>query len=386
MRYTALSFVSFTLLFACGGSTTDTANDGAAGTGAAGTSSAAGGSSSATGGSSGKGGSGTAGSGTAGSGGSGTGGTGNAGAGGSGGGQVPSNVQATQHIFFGDTDWNGTPNNNAWILYGMDLDGHVDTPQKTAVHCDPVSGAKGADVMTNGPKGEDNSFGMNIWPMWLGLASDAGMKIDGAIADGTQSWVVGVDGLPASGDGAALNAWFSGVRMQGTTPPTAADWMNGTYGWSVNTDDLVTPTPLVAKAAFPGSVLSKLVLSTPAVSSTTLTMQLGFGPGVLHFARVQVTYSPDETSAAVIVAGVLDTQEYVAGFKKWAGTISSSLCSGSALDGIAQQLAQASDMNKDGTQKPGTTCDGISVGVGLKTRRALIGGSYTPPAPANPCP
>jgi hypothetical protein len=34
--------------------------------------------------------------------------------------------------------------------------------------------------------------------------------------------------------------------------------------------------------------------------------------------------------------------------------MSTSLCSGTALDGISMQLAQASDMNKDGTQQPGT--------------------------------
>ena len=37
----------------------------------------------------------------------------------------------------------------------------------------------------------------------------------------------------------------------------------------------------------------------------------------------------------------------------------------SAFDGIAQQISQASDILKDGTNVPGKPCDGISIGLGF---------------------
>ncbi|HEY2365979.1 MAG TPA: hypothetical protein VGH87_06315, partial [Polyangiaceae bacterium] len=73
--------------------------------------------------------------------------------------------------------------------------------------------------------------------------------------------------------------------------------------------------------------------------------------------------------------------------KSVAGRISQSLC-GSAFDGIAQQITQASDIKKDGSNAPGATCDGISIGLGFvgkkianPTKVAVDDGSVPP----DPC-
>ena len=51
-----------------------------------------------------------------------------------------------------------------------------------------------------------------------------------------------------------------------------------------------------------------------------------------------------------------------------------------------QQIRQASDILKDGTQDPSKVCNGISIGLGFKVREVQFGNvaPFTPPGP-NPC-
>ncbi|MGH7280005.1 MAG: hypothetical protein ACRELY_00655, partial [Polyangiaceae bacterium] len=77
----------------------------------------------------------------------------------------------------------------------------------------------------------------------------------------------------------------------------------------------------------------------------------------------------DHTAAAKAdngtIAGTIKTEELISGLKTVAGRISTQLCSGSAFDGIAQQIRQASDILSDGTNSAGKPCDGISIGLGF---------------------
>jgi hypothetical protein len=59
-------------------------------------------------------------------------------------------------------------------------------------------------------------------------------------------------------------------------------------------------------------------------------------------------------------------------------------CSGAAFQSIATQIEQASDIMKDGTNGPGPTCDGISVGIGFDGD--LIGPIKTVGPKSNPPP
>lgn len=91
------------------------------------------------------------------------------------------------------------------------------------------------------------------------------------------------------------------------------------------------------------------------------------------------------------MAGVLNTQELIAALEIVAGTISTSLCSGSAFASIAQQIAQASDMVLQGSvvsNPAGTTCNAISIGLGFDATEIAppTSADIAPPQPPSPNP
>ena len=68
------------------------------------------------------------------------------------------------------------------------------------------------------------------------------------------------------------------------------------------------------------------------------------------------------------------------------GALDSNLCSGSAVEGILNQIRQSSDILMDGTQDPGKTCDGISLGIGFSGKLIKLGDIAEAGEPAtNPC-
>lgn len=69
-----------------------------------------------------------------------------------------------------------------------------------------------------------------------------------------------------------------------------------------------------------------------------------------------------------------------------AGSLNPSLCPPSAtFESIAQQIRQASDILADGTQDPGVTCNGISIGLGFEAEAATLGVVFDAPVPPDPC-
>ena len=84
----------------------------------------------------------------------------------------------------------------------------------------------------------------------------------------------------------------------------------------------------------------------------------------VNHAVITFDHTTANDAANGTIAGVIDTEELITGLKSVAGRISQSLCGG-AFDGIAQQIRAASDIMKDGTNVPGTQCNGISVGLGF---------------------
>jgi hypothetical protein len=89
-------------------------------------------------------------------------------------------------------------------------------------------------------------------------------------------------------------------------------------------------------------------------------------PLVLHDAIVTFVHTSDGAMNGTI-AGVLDLEEFTAQMRQQAGRISPQLC-GSAFDGIAAQYARAADILKDGSNRAGVPCDGISVGFGFNAK------------------
>jgi hypothetical protein len=95
---------------------------------------------------------------------------------------------------------------------------------------------------------------------------------------------------------------------------------------------------------------------------------------------------PSNASATQgVVSGIVPTQFFIAYLQSIAGSISTSLCNGSAFSSIAQQIEQASDIMQDGTNQPGVPCDAISVGLGFDATAVQLGGAVTLPTAPNPC-
>ena len=78
--------------------------------------------------------------------------------------------------------------------------------------------------------------------------------------------------------------------------------------------------------------------------------------------------------------------QFLAEFKKVAGSFDPGLCDGPTFDSIANQLAAASDIMLTGTQDPTQECNAISIGLGFEGDLVVLG-SVAPPAPPpfDPC-
>jgi hypothetical protein len=88
-----------------------------------------------------------------------------------------------------------------------------------------------------------------------------------------------------------------------------------------------------------------------------------------------------------VIAGAIETEQFVNELQKVAGSFDLSLCSGSTFDSIAAQIRQASDIMSDGTNgDPAKTCNAISIGIGFDASAVALGVVAAPtPPPIDPC-
>ncbi|MFO0760832.1 MAG: hypothetical protein U0359_30425 [Byssovorax sp.] len=128
-------------------------------------------------------------------------------------------------------------------------------------------------------------------------------------------------------------------------------------------------------------------------SGSTVTFSLGVPLPVgivnltLHDARISMDLGADHLSAkGGLIGGVLDTEEFAKVVQQLLGAQFGS-CSGPIVDSVLNQIRQASDIMKDGSQNPAKTCDGISIGLGFTMQTIDFGavGPETPPGDM-PCP
>ncbi len=301
-------------------------------------------------------------------------------------------VQAFTKIFLGETDRKGNFDPEAWQDYGFDIDGLTSTVDNS-YHCQPVQGAKKKDVFVSGKGGLDNSYGKNIMQIISGVSADPSNSASLSMQDGSYSILIAANKLGAKAEYTLLNTQFLSVK--GTVDedgkviaPTDAELSNGTYTWHAF-PELLKPDGS-AKQSFLFSYLvgNTLVSGTDLGDLTVLQQTSGVGLVLaIHHGRFTVQLSPDhKTGTLGNIGGVLDTEEFVQSLKQLAGSLSSSLCSGTTFDSIATQIRQASDIMKEGVQDPTRTCDGISIGLGFETTAALLGqpGPASPP-PTDPC-
>jgi hypothetical protein len=254
----------------------------------------------------------------------------------------------------------------AWKKFGYNIDGKVST-RESADGCKLVSGAS-KTVRDDGELGIDNSFGANILPIILNTAGAEGpAKINQAITDGSFTIMLDITGL--ADDPKQTATGLTGQLLAGGKFPTGKPTFTSSDDWPVRPEILSNKTdPKSSTIKFGDSY----VVNGTWVNGTQSDVKIGIVfsgvPLDLTVHRAVITFdhvSPNHADNGTI-AGVVNTDELIAGLKKVAGRISTSLCGGSAFEGIAAQIKQASDIMEDGTVGTATTeCNAISIGLGF---------------------
>jgi hypothetical protein len=291
---------------------------------------------------------------------------------------------AIQHFYIGDTDRSFVSNSAAWKAYGLDIDGKTSISTSTDV-CTLTPGAPRA-VQTDGNDGIDNSFGENVLPMVLattgsGISQRANQQL---LLGDAASVIFEIGALGSGATYAPLSGAFFDTLPLGTPPV----W-NGSDVFPINSLSFEPDASGAAKYTFVSGYMRDHVFVSGVLPSVDLALPLIFSGTQLvtiNHAQIVMQISDDgRTATNGVISGVLPTETFIAAMKAYAGTISSSLCTGSAFDSIAQQVRQAQDILDDGTQDPSRPCNAISIGLGFDAAIAQMGGAQSPPTTVDPC-
>ena len=288
---------------------------------------------------------------------------------------------AIDTVFLGESDRvTKAPSTTAWKSYGYNLDGLVTTKDSTDV-CT-------AAVKTNqidGNDGIDNAFGSVMVPILqtvLSLQTPSDTTTNGIHA-GLYTLQIQIDGLP---DGSAavngMNVRVYRSLRSGETAPA----FDQTTDWPVLASSLAssdlgsalwqTTAYIADDGTFVATMPGDAVLLVPVFSDLVLP---------IRHATITFTRSVPNRLDQGTIAGVIGAADLIAESKKLAGEISFSLC-GSAFDGVAQQMQQASDMFVDGTNHSGAPCDAISIGIGFTATKIANPTQIVPdPVATDPC-
>lgn len=294
---------------------------------------------------------------------------------------------AVSKLFLGDTKWDGTPDPAAWKDFGYDLDGFKST-KNSGTHCKVNAGGNKSAIQTDGNGGIDNSFGYNIMPIIVGLASDASTTINENLDSGAFTIIVKIDSLGGGTDYVNLPAaLFAGSQLADAEGNDLTPAWDGTDEWPVYcelmTDCQTTGTKQIAdgnasKVKFPSSYVAGGTWVSGSKGDVNLSLSVSGYSLSLNIRQAVLTAdlatgNPPMAASKGIIAGVLDTEELIASLASVAGNISSSLCEGPTFESIASQIRAASDIMKDGTQDETQTCNGISVGLGFDMKAVQVG-------------
>jgi hypothetical protein len=295
-------------------------------------------------------------------------------------------VLAMHAFFFGDTNWSGAADEEAWQSFGYDLDGLASTPSSEN-HCAPAAGA-GDTVKEDGPGGLDNSFGARILPLMGSVIPQPSQSVTDEIASGAFTVLFHMDNLgPGSNQSGVQAAVLHGTQL--ATPPK----FDGTDVWPIRYDSVLGGDRNQPKL----SIASSYVAGQIWVSAPKIDLVLALTSGSMNIAlpirRAVITMEitgvgASATASKGMIAGVLETEQLTDAIEDAAGAVSPSLCGSATTAAILDQVRQASDIMLDGTNgNPATTCNAISVGFGFDARPVKLG-SVAPaeqPKP-DPCP
>lgn len=284
---------------------------------------------------------------------------------------------AVSKIYLGDTTRDGTPDSKAWQQFGYNLDGIVST-KNGSNHCTPQMGANPSLVKTDGPGGVDNALGANLLSIILGVAPTAGDDINQSVLDGDFTIMIHNEALGSEpNQGPIKAALYGGAKLEGGPK------FDGSDMWPVtpellNNGDINSP-----KVTFDTAFVTDGTWVSGSNATVTLNISIqGFSLNlVITNAVITADISDQSNITGGVIAGVLDTEGLIEELRKVAGALDSSLCSGSTFDSIATQIKAASDLMKDGTNGPGQTCDGISIGLGFDAKPVQLGPVADPSTP-----
>jgi hypothetical protein len=281
-------------------------------------------------------------------------------------------VLAIKKLYLGDTNRDNTANKaSGWKQYGYDLDGLASTATSTDL-CNPRNNASPKSLYPDGNNGIDNSFGHNILSIILNIATDASAKVNQGIADGKFTIMLSMDKLGSGANYKAIDTKLYGGADLGSAPK-----FDGSDKWPVISELLKVETDITsAKVEFPNAYIVKNTWVSGSKGEVLLNLSVSGFTLQLPIASAVLTMelSADHKSATNgTIAGILPTDVLTTELKKIAGAFDPTLCKGPTIDSIISQIEQASDILKDGTQKTGVDCDGISIGLGFDAAIVQLG-------------
>ena len=310
---------------------------------------------------------------------------------------------AIHQLYLGDTDRTGISNADAWRSFGYNLDDRVTVVSSTDVCTLAAGAARSTQIDGNG--GIDNSFGENLLPIFLTIAgTDFSPKVNASIQGGGFTDLVYTVGFDDASGNTTTAKNLSGVLLGGGSYASLHDggtpaWNLGTH-WPIRPESLngcpngecpVGTDPIASAAAqFPSAYQKNGTFVSGSPSNLVLYLPLGAGSLTLDVQSGVVTFGPDVPGSVTdgTIAGAIPTTQLVAAFQAVAGSISTSLCSGSAFQSIVQQIEQDSDIVVDpGTgaisNPAGTACNAISIGLGFDATEiaAPVSSDITGPTP-----
>lgn len=297
-------------------------------------------------------------------------------------------VFAISKFYFGDADRSGRASSTAWQTFGLNIDGKVTAANSTDV-CKLVPGALRCTQL-DGDNGIDNSFGENVLGAIHTLNAMYDSYANNAIKEGGGTLLIRLDSLGPSDAYSQL----PGALYRATPTSQRLKW-DGTDIRAVDPVSLAGGDTSKPVAVLPdGYMNSRVWVSGISAGAAYLDLQVTAGsagsgllpPIPLRHVQIAMQVAPGNASATSgVLSGVARTQDVIAWIQLWSGTISRSLCGGSAAMSISSQFEQMSDIIADGTNEPGKECDGISVGLGFDAVAVQLGKAEAEPPFLNPC-
>ena len=296
-------------------------------------------------------------------------------------------LYGTTHLYIGTKTRSGELAPDAWKDYGYDLDGQA-TASDFSKHCKPAGGAAPNNVFPDGNNGIDNAFGKVLLPVIKTAAMTSSPDLEGSLNDsitaGTFNIMIDLANLGDGTDYDPIDGYlYAGKNGVGNVWEAAPEFLS-----KPNDPDMTTALHS-SQVHFASSYTNANTWVSGDKGTVGLSLGIaGFALDLnIRSAVLSMELSADHsTGTNGVIAGVLDTEELIAQLRTVLGAVDTSFCEGAAVEGILNQIRQASDIMKDGSQDPNATCDGISIGLGFDAGIVTISkvGDVAMPAP-NPC-